>query len=196
MPETDDPCSPEILSSSGIAQRNDIGALRTRARASGSRARYDWRPAGRPGLLALQAAMNGSLCLGSNRLPEDFDMLTRRLRNAVPPATISVCLHDDDRVRDLLCRPLEIPSLAERASEADRIVQGTFDEAAETLGVMRVELSSRMRQCVVEHVASFAEVEKTARPDQQRGGEGDGGRRPDRGAQGIGQELRRREALG
>lgn len=118
-------------------------------------------PNRRTGLLALDAAMDGSLCLHSRRLPADFDLLTPRLRGGLPTTTF-VCLHDDDRVRDLLCRPIEIPSLAERAPELDRLLDESLDDAAETLGLPRARLSRRVRRIVLDHVASFADLEKTA----------------------------------
>lgn len=120
-------------------------------------------PPSRPtAMLALEAAMDGSVCLHSNHLPADFDRLCRSLREAVPRATIFVCLHGDDRVRDLLCRPLEIPSLAARASESDRLLQEVLVEAAAALGVADLRLPRCVRQGILARVACFAELEKTA----------------------------------
>jgi hypothetical protein len=88
--------------------------------------------------LALESAMDGSICLRSRRLPADFDRLRESGRNAAPFPTVFICLHRDDRVRDLLCRPLEIPPLAARASESHRLLQEAMDEAATALGTARV----------------------------------------------------------
>jgi hypothetical protein len=112
--------------------------------------------------LALEAAVDGSICLRSRRLPADFDRLCQSVRDAVPFPTVFVCLHSDDRLRDLLCRPLEIPPLAARAAESHRLFQEALDEAATALGTKRLQLPRQARQGVLERVASFAELEKTA----------------------------------
>jgi hypothetical protein len=119
-------------------------------------------PNRRTGTRALEAAMDGSLCLRSCRLPADFDRLRQSLREDVPAATIFVCLQGDDRVLDLLCRPLEIPPLSARTSESDRLLQESLDEAATELGAASLRIPRRLRQGVLERVASFAELEKTA----------------------------------
>jgi hypothetical protein len=112
--------------------------------------------------LALEAAMDGSICLRSRRLPADFDRLRESVRDAAPFPTVFVCLDGDDRVRDLISRPLEIPPLAARVSESHRLLQEALDEAATTLGTGRLRIPRRARQGVLEGVASFAELEKTA----------------------------------
>lgn len=112
--------------------------------------------------LALEAAMDGSICLRSRRLPVDFDLLRESVRDAAPVPTVFICLHGDDRVRDLLCRPLEIPSLAARASESHRLLQEVLDEGAAALGTARLRIPRQARQGVLERVTSFTELEKTA----------------------------------
>jgi hypothetical protein len=111
--------------------------------------------------LALEAAMDGSICLRSRRLPMDFDRL-ESVRDAAPSPTVFVCLHRDDRVRDLLCRPLEIPPLAARASDSHRLLQEALDEAATALGTGCLRLTCHARRGVLHGVASFADLEKTA----------------------------------
>jgi hypothetical protein len=111
---------------------------------------------------ALEAAMDGSICLRSSRLPADFDRLCESVRDAAPFPTVFVCLHGDDRVRDLISRPLEIPPLAARAAESHRLLQEALDEAAAALGTGRLRIPRQARQGVLERVASFAELEKTA----------------------------------
>jgi hypothetical protein len=112
--------------------------------------------------LALEAAMDGSICLRSSRLPADFDRLCESVREAAPFPTVFVCLHGDDRVRDLISRPLEIPPLAARASDSHRLFQEALDEAATALGTGRLRIPRQARQAVLDRVASFAELEKTA----------------------------------
>jgi hypothetical protein len=119
-------------------------------------------PSRRTVALAVEAAMDGSICLRSRRLPADFDRLRESVRDAAPFPTVFVCLHGDDRVRDLISRPLEILPLAARASESHRLLQESLDEAATALGTGRLRLPRYARQGVLERVASFAELEKTA----------------------------------
>jgi hypothetical protein len=110
----------------------------------------------------LEVARDGSICLRSRRLPADFDLLRESLRHAVPATTVFVCLHGEDRVRDLVCRPLEVPSLSVRASESDDLLQDALEEAAAALGAARLQIPRRLRQGALDGVASFAALEKTA----------------------------------
>jgi hypothetical protein len=119
-------------------------------------------PSRRTVALAIEAAMDGSICLRSRRLPADFDRLCESVRDAAPFPTVFVCLHGNDRVRDLISRPLEIPSLAARASESHRLLQESLDEAATALGTGRLRLPRQARQGILEGVVSFADLEKTA----------------------------------
>jgi hypothetical protein len=112
--------------------------------------------------LALEAAMDGSLCLRSERLPEDFDWLCRSLAEGACAATVFVCLHGDDRLRDLLCRPLEVPPLSSRAPESDRLLQESLDEAVAELGAESLRIPRQLRQKILDSIPSFAELEKTA----------------------------------
>jgi hypothetical protein len=111
---------------------------------------------------ALEVARDGSICLRSRRLPADFDLLRESLRHAIPATTVFVCLHGEDRVRDLVCRPLEVCSLAARASESDDLLQEALEEAAAALGAARLCIPRRLRQGALEGVVSFAALEKTA----------------------------------
>ncbi len=112
--------------------------------------------------LALESAMDGSICLRSRRLPTDFDRLRESVRDAAPFPTVFVCLHGDDRVRDLVCHPLEVPPLAARASEFHGLLQEALDEAATALGTGHLRLPRQAQQGAMKRVASFAELEKTA----------------------------------
>jgi len=95
-------------------------------------------PSRRTVALAVEAAMYGSICLRSRCLPADFDRLRESVQDAAPFPIVFVCLHGDDRVRDLISRPLEIPTLAARASESHRLLQEALDEAATALGTARL----------------------------------------------------------
>src|ERR1051325_10014115 len=73
------------------------------------------------GMLALAAAAGGSICVHSNRLPSDFDALAISLREHSTKVVLFVCLHNHDRMMDVLCRPITIPPLASRRPELERI---------------------------------------------------------------------------
>jgi hypothetical protein len=119
-------------------------------------------PNRRTGLQALQAAANGSVCLRSNRLPTDFELFMESLQQSRHAVIVFVCLRRDDLLRDLLCRPLAIPSLAQRTSEFDRLLDEALDDASEMLGGKRVRPSPRIRRSIFKGVTSFTELEKTA----------------------------------
>ena len=119
-------------------------------------------PSRQTGLRAREAASGGSLCLHARRLPRDFDRLRDCLRHTVPGTTVFVCLYADDRIRDLIARPLEVPPLAARASESDDLLQVALDEAAAALGAARRDVPPRLRHGILERIRSFAELEKTA----------------------------------
>ena len=70
--------------------------------------------------------------------------------------------HDDAAVRDLLCRPLDIPSLSAHAPEAERLVQESIDDAAGALGAATVRIPGPLRHAIIVRVGSFAELEKTS----------------------------------
>lgn len=118
-------------------------------------------PNRRTGLLALDAAAGGSVCIRTNRLPQDFEALVAMLReNSL--AMLFVCLHGHDPVRDLLYPPIEIPSLAQRLPDLERLLDEFLVEAAAALDVGAVRLSERTRSFVLRGVASLADLEKTA----------------------------------
>lgn len=114
------------------------------------------------GMLALDAAAGGSICVHSNRLPRDFDTLAMLLRHHRTMAVLFVCLHNHDRMMDVLCRPITIPPLAERRPELERLLNECLDEAAHTLGVARPQLPAQVQQGVLEDVESLCDLEKAA----------------------------------
>jgi transcriptional regulator with GAF, ATPase, and Fis domain len=110
---------------------------------------------------ALAAATGGSVCLRSNRLPDDFDRLAASFQES-GSAALFICLHSNDRITDLLCRPLKIPSLTERLPEFPRLLNAYLDEAAQALGAHHVRLPEPMQQSVLHHVKSLSDIEKAA----------------------------------
>jgi hypothetical protein len=118
-------------------------------------------PSRKAGMPALDAAVGGSVCLRSNRLPDDFDALAAAFHESAS-AALFVCLHSSDRITDLLCRPLKIPSLTERLPEFPRLLNEYLDEAAHSLGTPPIRLSRPMQQSVLLHVKSLSDLEKVA----------------------------------
>ncbi len=118
-------------------------------------------PSRKAGMSALEAATGGSVCLRSNRLPDDFDVLAASFHES-GSAALFVCLHSNDRITDLLCRPLKIPPLTERLPEFGRLLNEYLDEAAQMLGTHHVRLSDSMQQSVLHHVRSLSDLEKAA----------------------------------
>jgi len=119
-------------------------------------------PNRRRGMDALVAAPGGSVCLRARRLPADFDEMTDALRGSGPTAQVFVCLSGDDRmrVRDLLSPPVEIPSLASRAEDLDRLIGESLADATRALGVGRMRFSGRASDSVLRCVTSLAELER------------------------------------
>jgi hypothetical protein len=118
-------------------------------------------PSRRAGMPALAAAIGGSVCLRSNRLPGDFDRLAASFHDSAA-AVLFVCLHSNDRITDLMCRPLKIPPLTQRLPEFPRLLNEYLDEAAQVLGARHVRLSEPLQQSVLHHVKSLSDIEKAA----------------------------------
>lgn len=114
------------------------------------------------GMVALDAAAGGSICIHSDRLPRDFNALATSLRERRTMAVLFVCLHSSDRITDLLCRPISIPPLAQRKSELERLLNECLDDAAQALGATRPQLSERVQQCVLEDAESLCDLDKAA----------------------------------
>jgi hypothetical protein len=119
-------------------------------------------PNRRCGIDALVAAIGGSVCLRARRLPADFDEMADALRGPGPTAQVFVCLSGDDRmrVRDLLSPPVEIPTLAGRAGDLDRLIGESLADATRALGVGRMRFSGHASDSVLRGGTSLAELER------------------------------------
>jgi len=109
--------------------------------------------------LALRAAAGGAVCIRAWRLPADYRLLAPSLRLS-SSTQLFVCLAKDDPVIDMLCPPLRIPSLAQRATDFDRLVEEYVEDATWELGVDSMRLSSRMLKAIVWRTTSLADLEK------------------------------------
>jgi hypothetical protein len=113
-------------------------------------------------LAALEAAGNGSVCLHSLRLPDDFKAFAEQAQAGRQAGMVFMCLYDRHPVRDLLCRPLDIPPLGKRGPELDRVLAEYLADAASALGVPDRPLSPKASREVVANVVSIPEMEETA----------------------------------
>jgi hypothetical protein len=118
-------------------------------------------PSRRRGLPALAAANDGSVCIRSNRRPDDLDLLAASFHDSTA-AVLFVCLHSHDRITSMLCRPLMVPSLAQRLPDLPRLLDDYLGEAAQTLGVDPVRLPRPLQDSVLHHVRSLSDLEKAA----------------------------------
>jgi len=115
------------------------------------------------GLAAFEAAVGGSLCVRSRRLPRDFLGLAARLRNAEDVVLLVVRDDKRDDLHPLLVRPepITVPPLASRAGDLPRIIDEYAADAMTELGALNARFTEADRRWVGDHAAtSLAEIEK------------------------------------
>lgn len=113
------------------------------------------------GVAALEAAAGGSLCVRAYRLPLDFPALVAQLR-AIDDVLFMVCMKRDHTI-PLLVRPapINVPPLASRAAEIDRVIAEYAADAIADLRAPRAAFTAADHAWVRQHAAgSLAEVEK------------------------------------
>jgi hypothetical protein len=113
------------------------------------------------GVAALAVAAGGSLCVRARRLPHDFQALAAQLR-AIDDVLFIVCAGHGDTL-PLLVRPapINVPPLASRAAEIDRVIVGYAADAIAELGVPLASFTAADYAWVRQHAAtSLAEIEK------------------------------------
>jgi len=110
-------------------------------------------------VLALSASAGGSVCIRSNHLPSDYDLLapSRRIVNGTQ---LFVCLNSDDQVIDMLCPPVRVASLAHRVSDLDRLISEYIADATRALGVGGMRIPERMHDAILWHTRALADLEK------------------------------------
>ena len=114
------------------------------------------------GVAAFEAAVGGSLCVRMHRLPDDFPALVARLRDA-DDVLCAICA---DQLAELhtplvLPAPLEVPPLARRAAELDRIIAEYAGDAIVALTEPASSFTNADHAWVRNHAAaSLAEIEK------------------------------------
>jgi hypothetical protein len=114
------------------------------------------------GVAAFKAAVGGSLCVRSRRLPRDFSSMVARIR-ATSDVQIIVC---SDRRYDIhpfltLPVPIGVPSLAVRTDELPRIVDEFAIDAVDELGALGEGFTAADREWVLLNAPlTLAEIEK------------------------------------
>jgi hypothetical protein len=113
------------------------------------------------GLLALEAARGGSLCVLGARLPRDYAQVLLRLRDPDTRVQLVYCSNKRESSDGLLSTPIDIPPLADRADELLRIVDEYARDAVAELGVTRDAFTKQDHAWVMKHAASsLGEIEK------------------------------------
>jgi len=107
---------------------------------------------------ALRVGAGGSVCIRLRRLPSDYHLLapSRRMTDGTQ---LFVCLSGDDRVVDMLCPPIRIPSLTQR-SDLGRLVSECLADATRDLGVRSMRIPRQMHEAVLRHATMLADLEK------------------------------------
>lgn len=114
------------------------------------------------GVAAFEAAIGGSLCVRSRRLPSDFPALVARLRDA-DDVLCAICTAAvaDPRSPLVLPAPLAVPPLSQRSAELDRIIAEYASDAIEELAAPASSFTAGDHAWVRGHAAaSLADIEK------------------------------------
>jgi hypothetical protein len=114
------------------------------------------------GVEAFTAAIRGSLCVRSLRLPYDFDQVVPLLHEAASEVLLIVCVEGESS-RQLLASglPIQLPPLTLRESEVPRIIEEYALDAVESLRAPEGCFTDSDRQWVSKHSArSISEIEK------------------------------------
>jgi hypothetical protein len=124
----------------------------------GTRAASVRSPASRAsGIAACEAAIGGSLCLRTRRLPDDFPALVARLRGA---DDVLCVLCADPHPPLILPAPIAVPPLAERSAELDRIITEYAADAIAELAASSASFTADDHAWVRQHAAtSLVEIE-------------------------------------
>jgi hypothetical protein len=114
------------------------------------------------GVAAFEAAVGGSLCVHTRRLPRDFSSVVTRIR-ATSDVQIIVCSDGRDDTHPFLTLPvpIRVPSLAVRTDELPRIVDEYAVDAVDELHPLGAGFTAADRQWVLNNAPlTLAEIEK------------------------------------
>jgi hypothetical protein len=113
------------------------------------------------GMLALEAARGGSLCVWGSRLPRDFSQVLRKLREPDTRVQLVYCSTKREQSDGLLATPIDIPPLARRSPELPRVIDEYARDAIVELGATPTAFTKQDHAWVMEHAAtSLGEIEK------------------------------------
>ncbi len=113
------------------------------------------------GLEALAAAAGGSVCVRTRRLPRDFQELVQELRDPGSRVQLIVCAAALEECERCRVTPIVIPSLSDRRSEIDRIIDEYAEDAITELAAPRASFLAADHAWVRGHASSsLAEIEK------------------------------------
>jgi hypothetical protein len=113
------------------------------------------------GLVALEAAAGGSMCVQRAYLPRDFDAVQARIREQDTRVQLIVCSRKPDRAAVVV--PVEVPPLKARPSEVPRVIEEYVLDATTMLNAPQTILTRSDRSWILEHASStLHEIEKAA----------------------------------
>lgn len=113
------------------------------------------------GLVALEAAAGGTLCIWRDRQPDDFDRVLAAIREPTSRVQLVVCARELVRGEMLITTPILIPPLAERAPELDRVIDAYGKDTAAEFGTEFLPIEHAW---IREHEATtHADIQKSAR---------------------------------
>jgi hypothetical protein len=115
------------------------------------------------GMVAVEAARGGTLCVRSERLPDDFGQVLVRIRQPDARVRLVVCARTYDACTAAVTTPIRVPALSERASELPRIVDEYMLDAIAALQAPATTLGCAERAWILENAATtLPEIEKAA----------------------------------
>ena len=113
------------------------------------------------GMPALYAAVGGTLCVRHERLPFDFPAVASELRKPQTQVQLMVCARSTRHGARYFSSPIEIPTLAERVHELDRIIDEYVRDAFGHLNLALRGLPREDHAWVRRHASSsIAAIEK------------------------------------
>jgi len=116
------------------------------------------------GLRAFEAAAGGTMCMWAKRLPRDFAEVTAALRDPRTRVQLIICGQRPPDRKELVSAPIEVPPLASRPEEIDRIIDEYASDAATVLQVGSSFTPVDRAWVRVHSATSLPEIEKgTAR---------------------------------
>jgi hypothetical protein len=112
----------------------------------------------------MDAAVGGTLCMRTRRLPRDFQDVAIALRDPMSRVQLVLCTDHLAEAKQLLIDPVIIPSLSRRRAELTRIVDEYARDAIEDLAATATGFTAAQRDWVLAHATStLPEIEKATR---------------------------------